>query len=225
MEYAWADRGSPTTLSAPAAAAELVEAHRAVEGRTPTLSLAELELAHVWLETNRSQGMWFHNWGNLSAGGFVQTPSGPVERLSWQDVWRPPWYESPPAASQAALHDKMLAGQAPSAFRALPNHREGAAGYVRLLARPAFRGMAEAGNRGDPRGYAAAVYGSGYCRDSGCRPEVLGPKLAALVAEFRRDRVFDGLGLVRPRPPASRSSSGLGAAVLVALLLSERSRS
>jgi hypothetical protein len=224
MEHPWAERGSPTALEAPAAAAVLVDAYKVVHGKPPALELAELELAHAWgLETSRSKGMWFFNWGNLSAGGFKRTPDGPVERLSWPgDVWRPPWFESPPAAEYAALHEKMLAGKAPSAFRALGSHAEGVEGYQRLLARPGFAPMLRAGELGDARAYAQAVFDTGYCRDRNCQADRLAPKLAALVAEFRAQDTFKGLDVVRRR---RSSSSGDGAALaLVAFVwFSERS--
>lgn len=239
MEHPWAERGSPTALEAPAAAAVLVDAYKVVHGKPPALELAELELAHAWgLETARSKGMWFFNWGNLSAGGFVSGPPGDEaarrERISWSgDVWRPPWYEAPPegdaestvsvGGNLAALHAKMLAGKAPSAFRAYGSHAQGAEGYQRLLARPGFAPMLRAGELGDARAYARAVVDTGYCRDRNCQPDRLAPKLAAFVAEFRAQDTFKGLDVVRRR---RSSSSGNGAALaLVAFVwFSERSR-
>jgi hypothetical protein len=180
------------------------------------LPLAELELAHAWgLETRRGQSMWFYNWGNLSAGGFVDGE----ERLSWPgDVWRPSWFELAPDASPAlaAVHERMLAGQAPSAFRALHSHDEGARQFVDLLESAKFRSLVQAGLTGSPEAYARAIYDSGYCRDRGCQPANSAPQLASLVAEFRRDHVFDSLGLPVLRPASSSSSSG---AELVALLV------
>jgi len=135
VEYAWTERGPPTSLTAPAAAGELVAAHKAVTGRPPALALAELELAHQWLETKGTTGMWRFNWGNLSAGGFADG----VERLAWKgDVWRPPWFAPAEGADARTLelHEKMLSGTAPSAFRAYEGHRQGAQGYVTLLQRP-----------------------------------------------------------------------------------------
>jgi hypothetical protein len=217
VEYAWSERGPPTSLTAPAAAGELVAAYKAVTARPPALALAELNLAHQWLETKATRSMWRFNWGNLSAGGFVDG----VERLAWKgDIWRPPWFELAADASpeMVALHEKMLAGKAPSAFRAYPGHPEGAQGYVKLLQRPGFAALLRAGQSGNPTAYAQAVVDTGYCRDRNCQPDRMGPALAELVARFRRENVFQGLQLPRPR-----SSSSAGAVVLIGLLLwSER---
>jgi hypothetical protein len=221
MEYPWVERGPATTLSAPEAAAVLVAAHRAVTSSAPTLARAELELAHAWgLETNRSRGMWRYNWGNISAGGFVQRPEGPVEVLRWKgDVWRPPWFEPGPDATPAtlALHEKMLAGKAPSAFRALGSHVEGAAGLVRLLERPGFAPLKRAAESGDATAYARAVVSTGYCTDRNCQPDRMAPKLVELVSEFRRDKVFQGLELAAPVRRSS-SSGAAGFALLVGLV-------
>jgi len=221
VEYAWAERGPPTLIAAPAAAGELVEAYQAETGRKPALPLAELNLAHLWLETKATSSMWRFNWGNISAGGFVKGE----ERLAWKgDIWRPPWFETPPENASPRtleLHAKMLDGKAPSAFRAYANHSEGARGYVRLLKRPGFAPLLRAGESGNPTAYARAVVSTGYCRDRDCQPDRMGPALAELVARFRRENVFQGLELPRPRS----SSSGAAGAVLIGLLLwSERDR-
>jgi hypothetical protein len=213
VEYAWKDRGPATSLTATAAARELVAAYQAVTGKPPSLPLAELNLAHQWLETKGTKAMWRYDWGNLSAGGFVNGE----EKLSWKgDVWRPPWFEPGEGADARTLdlHEKMLAGTAPSAFRGYQSHAEGAEGYVRLLLRPGFAKLLQAGAQGSPRAYAQAVVDTGYCRDRGCQPDQMGPALTKVVAQFRRDGVFKTLGLSRPS-----SGSSSGAVVLVGLVL------
>jgi len=222
MEYSWAERGPATSLSAPEAARVLLAAHVAVDGKRPTLAEAELELAHEWIETKRTEAMWRHNWGNLSAGGYVEGQ----ERLSWNgDIWRPPWFAPGEGASPRMLeiHEKMLAGREPSAFRAYGSHQDGAEGLLRLWSRPGYLPLRKAAQTGNPTAYAKAVVSTGYCTNRGCQPDQLGPSLARVVAQFRRDRVFAGLGLSRSSSP----SSGAGVALLAAVVLlsSERKSS
>lgn len=220
MEYSWAERGPPTSLTAPAAARELVAAHVAVDGRKPTLAQAELELAHEWIETKRTEAMWRFNWGNLSAGGYVDGQ----ERLRSGDVVRPPWFSPGEGASRRVLevHQAMLEGRQPSAFRAYGSHQDGAQAFVRLLTTLGGGRIAKAAQRGDPVAYSRAVVDTGYCRDRDCQPDRMAPALARQVAAFRRDGVFRGLGLSRT---SSSASSGIAAAALLALALSSERKS
>jgi hypothetical protein len=53
-------------------------------------------------------------------------------------VWRPPWFDPNEARGNPRnerLHLEMLAGRAPSAFRAYASREEGARDFARVLAR------------------------------------------------------------------------------------------
>lgn len=113
-----------------------------------------LLLALVWIETARGHLM---NWnaGNISAG----------ER--WPGLaWRPPWFELTPASSPklVELHERMLHGTAPSAFRAYGSLLEGFQDFARVL-RAQFASVLTAAATGDARTFVQALHDSGYSRD------------------------------------------------------------
>lgn len=151
----WNQRGAATQLP-PAQMAQQLERTWAEEtGSLPWRELATLLLAQVLLETAWSKSMWRFNWGNISAGS------------SWQGLaWRPSWYELTDSSSprDIDLHEKMLVGQAPSAFRGYNSHAEGAADYIRLL-RKRYQGMLDSAKQGDAVAFAKGVRESGYCPD------------------------------------------------------------
>jgi hypothetical protein len=109
---------------------------------------AALLLALVWVETGRG-GAFNWNAGSISAGD------------KWSGAaWRPPWYFD----ASHPLHAKMLAGQAPSAFRAYFSPTEGFADFVRVI-QHSFPSVLEAAKRGDPAAFVVALHDSGYSRD------------------------------------------------------------
>lgn len=158
---------------------------------------AALLLALVWVETGGG-GLIGWNAGNISAG-----PSYPGE------VWRPPWFEPVQTDPKlAALHQRMLDGTAPQAFRSYRSAPEGFADFAGVLARQ-FPTVLAAAKTGDARTFVAALHDSGYSKDytAGHVPTFvsLADKFAPLVAEL----------------PAGAGGAGLvsgGAALAIALL-------
>lgn len=131
-----------------------------------------LLLALVWIETARGH---LQNWnaGNISAG-----PQWPG------DAWRPPWFEVTAETALhpnlIALHQKMLHGEAPSAFRAYGSLLEGFQDFARVL-RTTFPSVLTAARTGDARAFVAALHDSGYSRDYS--PAHV-PTMTALQAEL-----------------------------------------
>jgi len=108
---------------------------------------AALLLSLIWVETGHGVLM---NWnpGNITAG------------LSWEGLaWRPPWFSTP-----GPLHDRMLAGTAPSAFRAYTSAPDGFRDFVGVLQRQ-FKSVLEAASSGNPALFVQALHDSGYSRD------------------------------------------------------------
>jgi len=81
----------------------------------------------VALETGRGSSMYNNNVGNISASPNYAGM-----------VWRPPWFDPAEAAGNPrneALHREMLAGRAPSAFRAYEGIQDGARDFARVVAK------------------------------------------------------------------------------------------
>jgi hypothetical protein len=140
-----------TPITAEQARVALVAAMPGIDRETGTLLLAL-----VWIETARGHLM-NHNAGNITAG-----PQWPG------NAWRPPWFE---VTAETALHphlielhEKMLHGQAPSAFRAYGSLLEGFQDFGHVL-RNQFKSVLEAAKTGDARAFVAALHDSGYSRD------------------------------------------------------------
>jgi hypothetical protein len=115
---------TPTPLSQSAFPGLIDEAFKA-EG-APLRGLQRMMLAVLAsIETARGRAMQNHNLGNITAG-----PSYPGA------VWRPPWFDPSEAAGNPRLerlHQEMLAGRAPSAFRAYDSREDGARDFARQL--------------------------------------------------------------------------------------------
>ena len=146
-----------------------------VFGRFPTKQEAELLLALLWNENARGSKIIQHNWGNIASAG-----------RSNDVYWRPPWYFQ----EGTLLHDRMLQGLAPSAFRAYPNHESGAHAWLSLLATERYRPVMAAAAAGDPSAFAAALNVS-YCPDPECAR--LGPTYASLQGSIDRLGYFAAL--------------------------------
>jgi hypothetical protein len=162
-------------------------------------------LALLWVECKRGQAVIQHNFGNLAAGGY----SKGVDVAWWTGAhWRPGWYESPPTERYAALHEKMLRGEAPSAFRAYQTREKGVAGFVGLLRDARFRGVIQAARNDDPEAFVQALHDSGYSKDYGAAHV---PTFRSLVAELRGSDPG-----VAPGPKPGETGSGLLVAAAVA---------
>jgi len=139
-----------TPITAEQARVALVAAMPVIDRETGALLLAL-----IWIETARGNLKNF-NAGNISAG-----PQWPG------NAWRPPWFDLATAASSPRLldlHEKMLHGQAPSAFRAYGSLVEGFQDFVRVL-KAQFPTVLAAARTGDARAFVQALHESGYSRD------------------------------------------------------------
>lgn len=113
---------------------------------------ASLLLALIWVETGRGK-LINNNAGNLSAGSSY--PGA---------VWRPPWFDRTDTPHLADLHARMLAGTAPSAFRAYDSAPEGVADFVAVL-KSRFPSVLAAARDGSPADFVRALHDSGYSPD------------------------------------------------------------
>lgn len=137
----------PTPISAEHARDALLAAMPALNRPT-----AALLLALIWVESGRGNLM---NW---NAGNITASSSWPGK------AWRPPWFEASSDPHLAELHERMLAGTAPSAFRAYDSATQGFADFVGVLKRQ-FSSVLAAASTGDPAAFVAALHDSGYSRD------------------------------------------------------------
>jgi hypothetical protein len=183
-----------TPLTRDATAALFVPAYVAIFGAEPDQNRAEMLLALAWLENANGQSFIQFDWGNLST-----SPSSGV------DYWRPPWFDAAAiaalpegtAAEQSRksrmldLHSRMLAHQAPEAFRAFTSHDAGIAAWLRVLAQPNMAPVLAAASSGDPVAFAHAIFSSRYCPDPECQNA--GPSYGALRDQIHAAAYFDGL--------------------------------
>jgi len=155
---------------------------------------ASLLLALIWVESGRGN-LINNNAGNLSAGS------------SWPGAaWRPPWYDRTDTPHLADLHARMLAGTAPSAFRAYDSAPEGFADFVGVL-RSRFPTVLAAARDGSPADFVRALHDSGYSRDYTLAHV---PTFTQLRAEF--------MPLLAHLPGGSAGAAGAGAALALAAL-------
>ncbi len=117
---------SPTPLSQSAFPGLIEQAFQAEQA--PLRGVQRMMLAVLAsIETGRGRAIQNHNVGNITAGPNYAGA-----------VWRPPWFDPAEAASSerlARLHQEMLAGRAPAAFRAYDSRDEGARDFARVLLR------------------------------------------------------------------------------------------
>lgn len=136
---------------------------------------ASLLLALIWVETARGHVV-NNNVGNITASD--AWPGG---------AWRPPWFAPSSDPHLAELHARMLAGQAPSAFRAYDSLPEGFADFARVL-QHTFPSVLEAARTGDAAAFVSALHDSRYSTDYNARHiptfRDLSAKFASLVASF-----------------------------------------
>lgn len=178
-----------TPLTRDATAALLVPAYVEVFGEAPDQARAELLLALIWIENANGQSIIQNDWGNLatkpSLGG---------------DYWRPPWFDldqveaMPDGAKKARLldlHQRMLDGKAPEAFRAFATQQDGLRAWLRLLATPGMRPILTAASSGDAVAFAHAIFSTRYCPDPECK--AAGPSYARTRDLIHAAAYFDGL--------------------------------
>lgn len=152
---------------------------------------ATLLLALVWVETGRGNVI-NNNPGNFSAGA------------SWSgEAWRPPWYLD----TSHPQHARMLAGQAPSAFRSYPTLAAGFEDFAVGLVRT-FPTVLAAAATGDPAAFVRALHDSGYSRDY----------TAAHIGTFSALQ-HELAPIVASLPASSSAVGGLGLALGALLLL------
>lgn len=138
-----------TPITAEQARVALVAAMPGIDRETGTLLLAL-----CWIETAAGHLVNF-NAGNITASD--KWPGG---------AWRPPWFELSPSspAHMVDLHEKMLHGKAPSAFRAYGSLLEGFQDFARVL-RAQFASVLGAAATGDAAAFVRALHDSGYSHD------------------------------------------------------------
>lgn len=201
--------GEVPATATPLGAAEQVpiflDAWASVFGDQPARSQAEWLLGGLlWNENAKGRAIIQHNWGNLSSTG----KSG--------DFWRPPWFdqakidqmEGARQRRMQRLHDRMVRGEEPSAFRAWPDHATGARVWLSRL-RDTFPGILRAAKRNSARALAKAVFRSRYCVSPACDSAANVEQRRLLRDEVRRAGLFATL--------ASSGSRGGGVVVLVGL--------
>lgn len=182
--------------------------------QNPPEQIGVYTLALAWIETGAGQSLIQNNPGNMSCYADGRDWSG--------DYWRPPWFDSTDP-KYAALHERMLNGQAPSAFRAYPTQEAGWAAFVHEVVRR--KGLLAAMMADDPLAVVRALRGSGYSADY--RDEVA-KSFASLVKAFRSRGAFapyigvelDGLPSASTAPPAApkKVGGGGGGGAVLALL-------
>ena len=174
----------------------------------PSEQVAVYSMALAWIETARGRAIIQNNPGNVTT-----SDSGP------NDYWRPPWYPEQHDPKYDALHAKMLAGQAPRAFRAYPDKQTGwnSFAYEVVRRKPLLSAMAA----DDPLAVVRALRSTGYSSDY---TDQTANSFRSLVAEFRSRNLFGGLRKVfeveipQPaQPVAQQQKKGSGG--LLALLL------
>ena len=168
-------------------------------------------LALIWLETlGHSPG---NGVGNISAAGFVNG----AEVSHWPGLaWRPPWFADPaPDASPRTLelHQAMLEGQEPSAFRAYASRAEALTDWLALLAHK-FPQMLSAAATGDVDALAVAYVSSGYTVPEASATAVAA-NLRGEISSLDKSGAFTGLAVAPPVPGPVESVVGAGFVLVI----------
>lgn len=158
-----------------------------VLGMAPEQNALALVLALVWIETGAGDSCFNWNLGNITAG---ESYGG--------DAWRPPWFEPGDDANARTLrlHELMLKGQAPRAFRAYASLDAGAHDLMLRLEHD-FPEVLDAAASADPDTFREALaekYSHDYQNKASTRT------LAALMREF------GGIPKASMRPPPAAGS-------------------
>jgi len=179
-----------TPVSEPTAASALVSALAAV-GEHPHQREAQLLLAQLWLETGRGSSCNNFNVGNITASDRYEG-----------GAFRPVWFDEPTLNSSTQmrhLHELMLKGQAPRAFRAYATLEAGMGDYVHNL-NTTFKAIVEAARTGDALATAQAIKSSHYTPD--IDPVAVSHTLDSIAKEFASRGTFAALPLAGASPPA-----------------------
>jgi hypothetical protein len=158
-----------------------------------------LFLALVFMETGAGAKAHNNNPGNVSAD----------DRRYNGEAFRPGWYElgPNPTPQEQALHDRMLAGTAPKAFRSYTDFSAGFSDLLEQLRRN-FRSVVDAARSGNARNFVDAL-SERYSRD-------YGPKHYASFEQLQSK--FKPLFSDLPRRSSSTSMAAGGAGLLLAVV-------
>ena len=181
-----------TPISESLAASSLVGA-LAANGEHPHQREAQLLLAQIWLETGRGSSCNNFNVGNITAS----------DRYDG-GAFRPAWFTVSAASSSQMkhLHELMLKGQAPRAFRAYATLEAGMGDYVHQL-NTTFQSIVAAARTGDALATATAIKTSRYTPD--IEPASVAKTLDSIAKEFAARGTFAALplaGASQPPPAA-----------------------
>lgn len=187
-----------TPLDQTEAAFELLEAFPELDQEQ-----AALLLSLIWLETG-SGGLNNHNPGNVTAND------------RWPGrAWRPPWFEVTEQSSERMrrLHELMLQGKAPKAFRAYTSASEGFQDFATVLKRdfPALLVAASTGDVPTFRKELARKYSADYT-----------PRHDAALTQFRdqfRPLVSHLTAPVNPPAPSLPNGEGSFSPLLLMMAL------
>jgi hypothetical protein len=191
-----------TPISTSDAATLITEVLHEVLGELPGYNLAAYMLAYAWFETGGGKSIQCYNWGNIST------------MPSWgHDYWRPPWFEvtEDSSARNRHLHEEMLAGRAPQAFRAYHSHDEGLKDYVKFLTgKERYQPVVNAMAAGDAAALGRAIKATSYCPD--CSPSVVKRNVEGFIRQFEAESLFADLPKApsesqEPAPPSPSSPS------------------
>jgi hypothetical protein len=186
-----------TPVTAADAKSAVSAAYRSELGHDPNLTLElPLLMSLVWIETARGKSVQNFNLGNISSGESFQG-----------NAWRPPWFEpEDDSARNVQLHQAMLDGKAPKAFRAYDSLDAGATDFMHQLKR-SFPEVLEAAADGNPTGFRDAL-AEKYSKDYLNTPP---ENFASLAREFG----FNG-SVSRPKTGLTRVLAALGIAGILA---------
>lgn len=189
----------PTPITEESAVGVLSELFPIFLNQSPPEALAVYTLALAWIETGRGQKINNNNAGSVSCrddGAF--------------DFWRPPWF-SGDNPSYAALHQAMLDGKAPRAFRSYESAMEGWNDFLREVLRR--KSLVAAMLADDPSAIVRALVETKYSIDY--KPQHA-ETFRSLAKEFRsRGRFAEFKGVTLPGYELARKSSGGGALLFV----------
>lgn len=136
-----------TPVSSAQVAAAFIPAYKKIFGEDAGPVAGPMLLSLAWIETARGTSMQNYNVGNITAG---KTYSGAK--------WEPPWVNVTDASSarNKALHEQMVKGLAPSAFRSYPTLDAGMEDFLRQL-KSTFQEVIAAAKTGDPDKFRVAL--------------------------------------------------------------------
>jgi hypothetical protein len=187
----------PTPITPEEALRAVSQAWPGVFGAPATPLELSLVCALVWIETARGTRCFNWNVFNITAG-----ESNP------NDAWRPPWFDFDKGTNvtprNVELHELMLKGKAPRAFRSYASIDAGALDGVRDL-KAKYPKVVAAASGGDPDAFRAALAEL-------FSPDFSNPHATDTLAQFQNQ--FLAVQGEKPRPLVQH---GLGRGVGLAL--------